>query len=188
MISFKEYDNNLKKWFGKSKVKKGNKPLVVYHGSSHEFDTFTLDAPPIAKGTIRGFYFTEDKSEAKQYGKVIIPVYLSLQNMLEANPYDFYAKAHDLKPLGFGSTPEDYAAWKKVTPNVVRKFIEKKGEGVHHIAYEVDDIRLEMTRLKNEGFQLLNEEPKKGADNKLVCFIHPKSVGGVLVELCQELK
>lgn len=134
MISFKEYNSNLKKWFGKSKVKKGNKPLVVYHGSSHEFDTFTLDAPPIAKGTIRGFYFTEDKSEAKQYGKVIIPVYLSLQNMLEANPYEYYGEAHDLKPLGFGSTPEDYATWKKVTPNVVRKFIEKKGyDGVKHV-------------------------------------------------------
>ena len=66
MISFKEYNSNLEKWFGKSKVKKGNKPLVVYHGSSHEFDTFTLDAPPIAKGTIRGFYFTENKSEAKE--------------------------------------------------------------------------------------------------------------------------
>ena len=70
----------------------------------------------------------------------------------------------------------------------IAKFIEKKGEGIHHIAYAVKDIRKEMERLKKEGFRLLNEEPKKGADNKLVCFVHPKSAGGVLVELCQEIK
>jgi len=64
--------------------------------------------------------------------------------------------------------------------------IEKRGEGIHHIAFEVADIRAEMARLKSEGFTLLSEEPKPGADNKLVCFIHPKSAGGVLVELCQE--
>jgi len=69
----------------------------------------------------------------------------------------------------------------------IAKFIEKKGEGIHHIAYAVKDIRKEMKRLKKEGFQLLNEEPKKGADNKLVCFVHPKTAGGVLVELCQEI-
>ena len=69
----------------------------------------------------------------------------------------------------------------------IAKFIEKKGEGIHHIAFEVDDIYAEMKRLKSEGFTLLNEEPKKGADNKLVCFVHPKSAGGVLVELCQEV-
>src|ERR1700743_1325392 len=68
----------------------------------------------------------------------------------------------------------------------IAKFITKKGEGVHHIAFEVDDIRAEMQRLKNEGFVLLSDEPKPGADNKLVCFVHPKSAGGVLVELCQE--
>jgi methylmalonyl-CoA/ethylmalonyl-CoA epimerase len=65
--------------------------------------------------------------------------------------------------------------------------IEKRGEGIHHIAYEVADIHAEMARLKAEGFALLNEEPKRGADNKLVCFVHPKSAGGVLVELCQEI-
>ena len=70
----------------------------------------------------------------------------------------------------------------------IAKFIAKKGEGIHHIAFDVDDIRAEMTRLKAEGFVLLNEEPKRGADNKLVCFIHPKSANGVLVELCQEVK
>ena len=69
----------------------------------------------------------------------------------------------------------------------IAKAIEKRGEGIHHIAYEVADIREEMARLKAEGFTLLSEEPKRGADNKLVCFIHPKSAGGVLVELCQEM-
>ncbi|MGE0567152.1 MAG: methylmalonyl-CoA epimerase [Bacteroidia bacterium] len=70
--------------------------------------------------------------------------------------------------------------------SAIAKFIEKKGEGIHHIAFEVEDIITEMERLKNEGFQLLNETPKEGADNKLICFLHPKSTNGVLVELCQE--
>ncbi|QSE97304.1 methylmalonyl-CoA epimerase [Fulvivirga lutea] len=69
----------------------------------------------------------------------------------------------------------------------IAKFIEKKGEGIHHIAYDVTDIEAEMKRLQDEGFILLNEKPKKGADNKLVCFLHPKSTNGVLVELCQEI-
>ena len=68
----------------------------------------------------------------------------------------------------------------------IARFIEKRGEGVHHIAYEVPDICAAMQRLQNEGFRLLNEHPKPGADNKLVCFVHPKSCGGVLTELCQE--
>lgn len=69
---------------------------------------------------------------------------------------------------------------------VIRKFIEKKGEGLHHIAFEVADIKAEMDRLRSEGFILLNEEPKTGADNKLVCFLHPSSTAGVLIEICQE--
>ena len=71
---------------------------------------------------------------------------------------------------------------------VIAKFIEKKGEGIHHIAFEVDDIIAEMKRLSNEGFQLLNEVPKKGADNKWVCFLHPKGTNGVLIELCQSIE
>ena len=70
---------------------------------------------------------------------------------------------------------------------VIAKYIDKKGEGMHHIAFEVKDILGEMERLKNEGFVLLNESPKKGADNKMVCFIHPKSTNSVLIELCQQL-
>jgi len=69
----------------------------------------------------------------------------------------------------------------------IAKFIEKKGEGIHHIAFEVKDIFAEMKRLQNEGFILLSEQPKKGADNKLICFLHPKDTNGVLIELCQEV-
>ncbi|WP_121354200.1 methylmalonyl-CoA epimerase [Flavisolibacter nicotianae] len=69
---------------------------------------------------------------------------------------------------------------------VIQAFIAKKGEGIHHLAFEVEDIAAEMERLKKEGFVLLNETPKKGADNKLVCFLHPKSTNAVLIELCQE--
>ncbi len=69
----------------------------------------------------------------------------------------------------------------------IAKFIDKKGEGIHHIAFDVADIISEMERLKGEGFILLNEVPKKGADNKLVAFLHPKGTNGVLIELCQEI-
>lgn len=74
------------------------------------------------------------------------------------------------------------------TNSPIAKFLEKKGEGIHHIAFEVDDIIAEMARLKKEGFVVLNETPKKGADNKLVAFLHPKGTNGVLIELCQEIR
>jgi methylmalonyl-CoA/ethylmalonyl-CoA epimerase len=70
----------------------------------------------------------------------------------------------------------------------ISKFIEKKGEGMHHVAFEVDDLQMEIGRLKQLGFIFLNETPRKGADNKLICFLHPKSCHGILVELCQRLK
>jgi len=72
--------------------------------------------------------------------------------------------------------------------SAIAKFIDKKGEGIHHIAFEVEDVVMEMKRLQNEGFTLLSAEPKKGADNKLICFLHPKETNGVLIELCQEIK
>lgn len=74
------------------------------------------------------------------------------------------------------------------TGGTVAKFIDKRGEGLHHIAFEVEDIVAEMQRLREQGFTLINEQPKRGADNKLVCFVHPKDACGVLVELCQEIK
>jgi len=72
--------------------------------------------------------------------------------------------------------------------SAIAKFIAKKGEGIHHLAFEVDDIRKAMAQLREDGFILLSDEPKKGADNKLICFVHPKSANGVLIELCQEMK
>ncbi|MEO5647190.1 MAG: methylmalonyl-CoA epimerase [Chitinophagaceae bacterium] len=69
---------------------------------------------------------------------------------------------------------------------IIARYIEKKGEGIHHLAFEVEDIEAEMKRLRDEGFILLNERPKEGADNKLVCFLHPKNTNGVLIELCME--
>jgi methylmalonyl-CoA/ethylmalonyl-CoA epimerase len=90
-----------------------------------------------------------------------------------------FFKVGDTKIELLESTSEDSA---------VAKFITKRGEGIHHIAFEVEDIQKEMTRLASEGFQILNREPKKGADNKLVVFLHPKSCNGVLIELCQEIK
>jgi methylmalonyl-CoA/ethylmalonyl-CoA epimerase len=71
---------------------------------------------------------------------------------------------------------------------VIARFIEKKGEGMHHIAFEVENIEKEMARLRQEGFIFIYERAKKGADNKLVCFLHPKETNGVLIELCQEIK
>lgn len=72
--------------------------------------------------------------------------------------------------------------------SAIAVYLEKRGEGMHHIAFEVDNIHAEMARLKSEGYRLLNEAPKRGADNKLVCFVHPKDCNGVLVELCQTIK
>lgn len=74
------------------------------------------------------------------------------------------------------------------TDGIIARYIAKKGEGIHHIAFEVGDIYAEMERLKKEGFTLLNEFPKQGADNKLVCFLHPKDIHGVLIELTMENK
>ena len=90
----------------------------------------------------------------------------------------FFQKGESKIELLESTTPE----------GVIARFIEKKGEGIHHIAFEVADIKAEMAHLQGEGFVLLNEEPKKGADNKLVCFLHPKTTNGVLVELCQEMR
>ncbi len=89
----------------------------------------------------------------------------------------------------FRSGPNKVELLEATDPNSpIAKFLDKKGEGIHHIAFAVDDIRKEMQRLEEKGFRLLNSEPKRGADNKLVAFVHPKSSNGVLIELCQEAK
>ena len=84
------------------------------------------------------------------------------------------------------SKVELLAALRPETP--VGRFLDQKGEGIHHVAFEVADIRAEMRRLKEGGFQLLSEEPRAGADNKIVCFVHPKDTKGLLIELCQQIK
>ena len=89
----------------------------------------------------------------------------------------------------FKAGPNKIELLEATNPNSpIAKFIKKKGEGIHHIAFAVTDIYSEITRLKSEGFLVLNDTPKKGADNKLVVFLHPKSSNGVLVELCQEIE
>ncbi len=90
-----------------------------------------------------------------------------------------FFKTGDSKIELLAATSEDSA---------IAKFLAKRGEGIHHIAFEVDDIKAEMKRLKEEGFELISKRAKKGADNKLVAFLHPKSANGVLVELCEEIK
>ena len=90
-----------------------------------------------------------------------------------------FFKTGDSKIELLAATSEDSA---------IAKFLTKRGEGIHHIAFEVDDIKAEMKRLKEEGFELISKRAKKGADNKLVAFLHPKSANGVLVELCEEIK
>jgi methylmalonyl-CoA/ethylmalonyl-CoA epimerase len=99
------------------------------------------------------------------------------EQVLNENVNTGFLKKENTKIELLESTTED---------GVIRKFIDRKGEGIHHIAFEVEDIYAEMNRLKSEGFILLNEQPKSGADNKLVCFLHPKSTNGVLIEICQE--
>ena len=93
-----------------------------------------------------------------------------------------------VKTSFFASGPNKIELLQATNPkSPIAKFIEKNGEGVHHIAFAVSDIEAEIKRLQNEGFDVLNEIPKKGADNKLVVFLHPKSTNGVLIELCQEI-
>ncbi len=94
-----------------------------------------------------------------------------------------------VKTAFFKSGPNKIELLEGTNPeSSIAKFIAKKGEGIHHIAFDVEDIILEIVRLKKEGFVILNEIPKKGADNKLVVFVHPKSTNGVLIELCQEIR
>lgn len=97
-------------------------------------------------------------------------------------------ESEGVKTSFFKSGPNKIELLEGTNPDSpIAKFIEKKGEGIHHIAFDVTDIKAEMARLEKEGFVLLNAEPKKGADNKWVAFLHPKTTNGVLIELCQEI-
>lgn len=125
---------------------------------------------------------------------------IAVQNLSEAE--SLYAKLFQITPykremveseavitsfLKFGETKIELLQGTS-DASAISKYIAKKGEGIHHIAYAVEDIHKEMARLKDAGIRLLNEEPKHGADNKLICFLHPKDCGGVLVELCQDVR
>ena len=114
---------------------------------------------------------------------------LLFEKLLGAPAYKFEEVASEgVKTSFFRSGPNKIELLEATHPeSPIAKFIEKKGEGIHHIAFEVADIHAEITRLKGEGFVVINETPKKGADNKLVAFLHPKGTNGVLIELCQEI-
>jgi methylmalonyl-CoA/ethylmalonyl-CoA epimerase len=97
--------------------------------------------------------------------------------------------SENVKTSFFMNGPNKIELLESTNPeSTIAQFLEKKGEGIHHIAFDVEDIYSEIERLKSEGFTVLNEVPKKGADNKLVIFLHPKDTNGVLIELCQEIK
>ncbi len=109
--------------------------------------------------------------------------------LLGVRPYKIETVASEAVNTSFFKTGPNKIELLQATneDSAIAKFIAKRGEGIHHIAFAVEDILAEMERLKKEGFILLNEKPKKGADNKLVAFVHPKSASGVLIELCQEI-
>ncbi len=109
--------------------------------------------------------------------------------LLGIKPYKREEVKSEKVITSFFATGQKIELLASTDPNgVIAKYIEKKGEGIHHIAFEVDDIYAEMDRLKANGFTLVNEKPKHGADNKLICFVHPKTANGVLIELCMEIK
>lgn len=107
--------------------------------------------------------------------------------LLGAPPYKSEIVESEHVTTSFFQTGESKVELLEAThpDSAIAKYIEKRGEGIHHVAFRVADIRAEMERLRAEGFRLLNDEPKRGADNMWVCFVHPKSANGVLVELCQ---
>ncbi len=111
------------------------------------------------------------------YSKLLNTPCYKTETVVSENVNTAFFKTGDSKIELLESTDPD---------GVIARFIAKNGEGMHHIAFEVADIRAEMARLQKEGFRLLQEEPKLGADNKLICFLHPKDSGGVLIEICQE--
>jgi methylmalonyl-CoA/ethylmalonyl-CoA epimerase len=112
------------------------------------------------------------------------------EQLLNTDCYKTEQVASEWVSTAFFKTGENKVELLQATApdSAIAKFIEKKGEGIHHIAFLVDDILAEMERLHKEGFVLLSDSPKKGADNKMVCFVHPKDTNGVLIEICQEIK
>ncbi|MFN7312831.1 MAG: methylmalonyl-CoA epimerase [Bacteroidota bacterium] len=119
--------------------------------------------------------------------EVSVPLFNKLYN---TEPYKIeIVESEKVKTIFYQVGPNKMELLEATSPeSTIAKFIEKKGEGIHHIAYDVDDIYAEISRLKAEGFEFIHNEPKQGADNKLIAFLHPKSTNGVLIELCQERK
>lgn len=115
---------------------------------------------------------------------------LCYEKILGIAPYKLESVASEGVNTSFFQTGDSKLELLEATHSLspIARFIDKKGEGMHHIAFEVDDIFTEIQRLKKEGFEFINEEPKNGADNKLVCFLYPKMAHGVLIELCQTIK
>lgn len=117
--------------------------------------------------------------------EVSVPLF---NKLFHSTPYKTeVVESEQVKTIFYQVGPNKIELLEATSPDsTIAKFIEKKGEGMHHIAYDVTDIYAEMERLKAEGFQFIHEQPKQGADNKLIAFLHPKSTNGVLIELCQE--
>lgn len=125
-----------------------------------------------------GIAVKDIKSSNKLFEKLFGDSHYKIEEVMSENVKTSFFRAGINKIELLEATSKDSA---------IAKFIEKRGEGIHHIAFEVENIESEITRLKQEGFMILNHRPKKGADNKLVVFLHPKSTNGVLIELCQEI-
>ena len=146
------------------------------------------------------YYSLKECYSTKNLMKKIEHIGIAVKDLEKSNSLfgQLFGKSHykteevvseGVKTSFFKSGPNKIELLEATDPeSPIAKFIERKGEGIHHIAFAVDDINTELDRLKNEGFIILNSTPKKGADNKLVAFLHPKSTNGVLVELCQEIK
>ena len=112
------------------------------------------------------------------------------EQLLGTRPYKMETVDSEGVNTSFFKTGESKVELLQATKDesAIAKFIAKKGEGIHHIAFAVKDIHKEIKRLKEDGYTIINESPKRGADNKLVCFVHPKNTKGVLIELCQEIR
>lgn len=126
-----------------------------------------------------GIAIKEMEAANKLFESLLGVANYKVEEVLSENVLTSFFKTGETKIELVGATNEN---------SPIAKYISKKGEGIHHIAFETDDIVAEMARLKSLGFELLSDVPKKGADNKLICFLHPKSTNGVLVELCQDVK
>lgn len=142
-------------------------------------------------GLVSGFFFTMKKIE--HIGIAVKDIHSSsklFEKLFKAGPFkQELVESEGVKTLFFHMGESKIELLEATTPeSPIARFIEKKGEGIHHIAFEVEDLLSEMKRLEAEGFTILNKEPKRGADNKMICFLHPRDTNGVLIELCMEIK